>query len=115
MYASYAGAAKITIIECDNGNSPWHSAGNNVDITLKNTDIGVTVSGNATLRAENCDLFLEFVLKNCSGVYSLPLGAVDDLDFQFNMGEETLKVNTTGCRFRDWGVTLDHNTDISPM
>jgi len=44
MYVSYAGATKVTIIDCDNGNIPWHSAGSNVDITLKNTDIGLTSS-----------------------------------------------------------------------
>ncbi|HHL41673.1 MAG TPA: hypothetical protein ENJ36_03305 [Candidatus Bathyarchaeota archaeon] len=113
MYVSYAGATKVTIIDCDNGNIPWHSAGSNVDITLKNTDIGLTSSDNVTIRAENCKLFFEFVLKNCNGTYALPKGKVDELDFVFDMGREKLQIETKGCSFRDWGVTLDHHTNIT--
>jgi hypothetical protein len=113
MYASYTGNTKLTIINCRYGGTPWHSASMNTKITLRNSDIGLTVGNNVSLKAENCNLFLEYVLKNCSGTYTMPKGAVDSLDFVFDMGKETLKVETTGCRFTAWGVTLDHDTDIT--
>ena len=95
MYASYAGSSKVTIIDCNNGNTPWNSAGSNVEIKLVNSDVGFTVADNVKLQAENCRLFLEFVIRDCSGTYTMPKGKVDELIFQYEMGDDILLVETT--------------------
>lgn len=115
MYASFTGNAVVSLdgMRARDSNIPWHSAGSNVEVTMKDTIIGLTLADNTTLVAEDCNLFLEFVLRNCSGSYTLPLGEVDELDFTYEMGRETIQVETTNCEFREWGVTLDYLTDIT--
>lgn len=114
MYFEFLGntEASYTGVKCSQLNLPWHLVAKNSKLTAKDTNIGVTFADNATMTAEDSDLFIEMVLRNCSGEYALPLGEVDELAYEFDMGSSVMSFETTGCSFREWGVTLDHSTDI---
>ncbi len=114
MYFQFLGntEASYTGVTCSQLNLPWHLVAKNSKLIAKDTNIGVTFADNATLTAEDSDLFIEMVIRNCSGEYTLPLGEVDELSYEFDMGTSRTSFETTGCSFREWGVTLDHSTDI---
>lgn len=114
MYVWYLGSVEASYdnVQCRQQDIPWHMVAKNAKMTAKDTNIGITFADNGTMTASNCDLFIELVLRNCSGEYSLPLGEVDELSYEFEMGSSTMSFDTTGCSFREWGVTLDYLTDI---
>lgn len=114
MYVWYLGSVDATYdnVKCRQLNIPWHMVAKNAKMTAHDTDIGITFADNGTMTASDSDLFIELVLRNCSGMYSLPLGDVDELSYEFEMGSSTMSFETTGCSFREWGVTLDYLTDI---
>lgn len=114
MYVWYLGSVEASYdnVKCKELNIPWHMVAKNAKLTAHDTDIGITFADNGTMTASDSDLFIEMVLRNCSGEYSLPLGSVEELSYEFDMGSSTMSFDTTGCSFREWGVTLDYLTDI---
>ena len=84
-------------LECKQLNIPWHMVAKNAKMTAEKTNIGITFADNGTMIASDSDLFIELVLRNCSGMYSLPLGEVDELNYKFEMGPSTMTFDTTGC------------------
>ena len=114
MYVWYLGSVEAVYdnVKCKQLNIPWHMVAKNAKMTARDTDIGITFADNGTMTAVDSDLFIELVLRNCSGMYTLPRGEVEELSYEFDMGPSTMSFETTGCSFREWGVTLDYLSDI---
>ena len=114
MYVWYLGSVEAVYenVKSQQLNIPWHMVAKNAKLTARDTDIGITLVDNGTLTASDSDLFIEMVLRNCSGMYSLPLGEIAELNYEFEMGTSTMSFKTTGCSFREWGVTLDYLSDV---
>jgi hypothetical protein len=60
MSVEFLGRSRIVYdnVRHINYNMPWHVADSHVEVTDIDSDIGLTIAENATLRAENSDLFL---------------------------------------------------------
>ncbi len=109
MYFEYGPEARVEmdgVVPWDD-NIPWHSAGGNSEIVVRDSVVGLTLNGNSSVEAEESDLFLELVFTNYSGVYTLPKGPVEEFDLEIGNEEGAVRVRTRGCEFRGWGATLD--------
>lgn len=78
MSVEFLGRSKIVYdnVRHINYNMPWHVADSHAEVTVIDSDIGLTIAENATLHAEDSVLFLEIMLYNCSGTYTLPTGEI---------------------------------------
>jgi len=112
LYYSFEGRSKI-VYDNVRHNDAWTTAGSNAEITVVDSDLGLTLIDNVTLRAENSFLFLELYLWNISGTYTLPTGYVEEQNFVFEKGRNTVVIETSGCNFTDWGVTLSRYSNIT--
>jgi hypothetical protein len=94
-------------------NMPWHIADTNAEVIVTDSDFGLTIEGNSSLKAEDSLLFLEIMFRDNVGTYSLPIGVIEKQDFVFENGKDKVVIETSGCTFTEWGTTLDRNTDIT--
>ena len=94
--------------------TPWHGSSDSVTFSIKNSVVGITMSGNVKVKAEKSSLFFELVLSELEGTYELPQGFVDTYDLVIHKNnKEIIEIRATNSTFTDWGTTLDKYTNIT--
>ena len=111
----YDGSPQVTFINV-HGNDcclPWHGSSENTRFTIEDSTVGLTLSQNVKIKADNSSLFFELVLTNVSGTFELPQEYREKYDLVIPNQNGIMEIHVTNSTFTDWGSTLDRDTNIT--